>query len=55
MFLDQMGDVLDEGDVSKDTSLALISAVYFKKKWVKAFKRLYTNEVTLSRQFSFVC
>ncbi len=44
MFLDQMKDLLDQGDVSKDTSLALISAVYFKKKWVKAF-----TKVTLSR------
>uniref|UniRef100_A0A673K2R1 Leukocyte elastase inhibitor-like n=1 Tax=Sinocyclocheilus rhinocerous TaxID=307959 RepID=A0A673K2R1_9TELE len=31
-------DLLDPGDVSKDTSLALISAVYFKKKWATGFE-----------------
>ncbi|XP_058605998.1 leukocyte elastase inhibitor-like [Onychostoma macrolepis] len=35
----QLKEFLDQGDVSKDTSLALISAVYFKKKWVKAFTK----------------
>lgn len=40
---DQLKDLLDPGDVSKDTSLALISAVYFKKKWATSFK-LFTNK-----------
>lgn len=40
---DQLKELLDQGDVSKDTSLALISAVYFKKKWVKAFTKKDTG------------
>ncbi|XP_016334629.1 serpin B13-like, partial [Sinocyclocheilus anshuiensis] len=39
----QLKDLLDPGDVSKDTSLALISAVYFKKKWATGFKSV-TNK-----------
>ncbi|XP_043088292.1 leukocyte elastase inhibitor-like [Puntigrus tetrazona] len=41
-------DVLDKGDVSKDTLLALISAVYFNKKWVKIFDCFYTKKCLFS-------
>ncbi|CAM4687253.1 unnamed protein product [Leuciscus chuanchicus] len=33
----QIKNLLDEGDVSKDTSLVLISAVHFNDKWDKSF------------------
>ncbi|CAM4687189.1 unnamed protein product [Leuciscus chuanchicus] len=33
----QIKNLLDKGDVSKDTSLVLISAVHFKDKWVEPF------------------
>ncbi|KAL1257332.1 hypothetical protein QQF64_010576 [Cirrhinus molitorella] len=39
-----MENFLDKGDVSKDTNLALISAVYFKKKWANKFERTVTNK-----------
>jgi len=55
-ILDQITNLLNQGDVSKSTSLVLISAVHFMDKWVKPFtKCVPAIKVTLSRQFSFVC
>ncbi|KAF4101804.1 hypothetical protein G5714_016604 [Onychostoma macrolepis] len=33
-------ELLDQGDVSKDTSLALISSMHFRRNWLNAFKKL---------------
>ncbi|XP_052437428.1 leukocyte elastase inhibitor isoform X2 [Carassius gibelio] len=40
----QLMDLLDPEDVSKDTRLALISAVYFEKKWATGFKTMAPNK-----------
>ncbi|XP_058605992.1 serpin B4-like [Onychostoma macrolepis] len=32
-------ELLDQGDVSKDTSLALISSMHFRRNWLNAFKK----------------
>ncbi|XP_026096036.1 leukocyte elastase inhibitor-like isoform X1 [Carassius auratus] len=41
---EKLKDLLDPEDVSEDTRLALISAVYFEKKWATGFKTMAPNK-----------
>ncbi|CAM4687244.1 unnamed protein product [Leuciscus chuanchicus] len=40
----EIKNLLDKGDVTKDTTLVLISAVHFKDKWDKSFAAILTNK-----------